>query len=115
MAVLTTVIELLKVPVTSTGVAAGVTTDGSKVTCRSYETTPKPVKSPKVTGTTMVPGVAVTFGSDTPAEPEPIVVTGAVPETSPLSTLAVMGKLAQGPGGLIVVPVVPVPCPVLAT
>lgn len=48
-------IVLLSVPVLSNIGEAGVTTDGSNVTCRSYEITPKPVTLPVVIGTTTTP------------------------------------------------------------
>src|ERR1043166_4316601 len=55
-----------------------------------------------------MPGGAVITGRITPGVPgEPPVRTGTTPVTSPLKTLVVMGKPGQGPGGLIVVPVVP--------
>lgn len=55
----------LRVPAISVGGEAGVTTVGSNETCMSYEITPKPVRSPTVTGIMTSPGVAVIFGSDT--------------------------------------------------
>ena len=59
-------IVLLSDPEVSYAGEAGVTTDGSKVTCRSYENTPKPVRLPTVIGTTITPpGVGVRFGSET--------------------------------------------------
>lgn len=55
----------LSVPATSVGGEAGVITVGSNETCMSYEMTPKPVRSPTVTGITTRPGVAVMLGSET--------------------------------------------------
>ena len=58
-------IPLLSVPVLSKAGDAGVTTAGSNVTCRSYESTPKPVKLPVVIGIEITPGDGLKFGRDT--------------------------------------------------
>lgn len=55
----------LNVPVSSKPLPFGWTTVESNETWRSYEKMPSPVKSLTVTGTTMLPGVEVTAGSDT--------------------------------------------------
>ncbi len=56
----------LTVPDESNAGEAGVTTDGSKVTWRSYANTPWPVRLPVVIGTTITPpGVGETLGSVT--------------------------------------------------
>ena len=56
----------LNVPDESNAGDAGVTTNGSKVTWRSYENTPRPVRLPTVIGTTITPpGVGVRLGSET--------------------------------------------------
>ena len=73
----------------------------------SYVTAPSPVRSLTVIGTKMTPGVAVTLGKDTVAVPEPDVVDGGAPETSPLTTATVVGKPPHGPGGGRLVPIVP--------
>ena len=58
-------IPLLIVPALSKAGDAGVITAGSNVTCKSYESTPKPVKLPVVIGIEMTPGEGLKFGSDT--------------------------------------------------
>ena len=58
-------IALLIVPAGSNEGDAGATTDGSNETCRSYEITRRPVKSPTVIGIETIPGVAEMFGKDT--------------------------------------------------
>ena len=60
-----TSIPLLIVPVLSTAGDAGVTTAGSNVIWASYENTPKPVKLAVIIGTTIMPGVELTAGSET--------------------------------------------------
>ena len=64
-----------------------------------------------MTGTVIVPGGELVVGSESETKAPPGVGYGVVgyPDTLPLTTEMLIGKAAHGPGGLIVVPVVPPP------